>query len=332
MRIPQICTHSSGQFRVNIRGKVYYLGTDRNEAERRYRELIAFDLSGSPALAGTSIKIRELVAKFIQHQQQCTSAKWWDKKEVLLRQATGPLILLYGDLPVSYFGVRAFHAVRAEFARVPDRSRRYVNSLANKIRQLFKWGVSQGDVPIDVYQKLSTVPCLMAGELGLKDNEEVEPVDWDRVRKTMDYMSGRNADLITILWETGMRPTELLSMKWDDIKDGLYCPRNHKTERFNKKRVIPLNKKVMRIIRKYRKSGLLFDWHDDSHSLYKAVQRACSAGKIKRWFPYQIRHATVTRITLQHGKDIAQAVAGHSSYITTAIYDHSQIEKVKLLK
>jgi hypothetical protein len=43
--------------------------------------------------------------------------------------------------------------------------------------------------------------------------------------------------------------------------------------------------------------------------------------------PYQIRHTALTGVSLIHGRDIARAVAGHTTETMTARYDHSNLEK-----
>jgi integrase len=49
--------------------------------------------------------------------------------------------------------------------------------------------------------------------------------------------------------------------------------------------------------------------------------------QIPHWFPYQLRHAAITMTSLVHGKDAAQALAGHTSAVMTDNYDHSQLRK-----
>jgi integrase len=49
--------------------------------------------------------------------------------------------------------------------------------------------------------------------------------------------------------------------------------------------------------------------------------------KIPHWFPYQLRHSAITNISLERGKDMAQALAGHTSSKMTDNYDHSQLKK-----
>ena len=73
----------------------------------------------------------------------------------------------------------------------------------------------------------------------------------------------------------------------------------------------------------------------DENSYRKAVEFAIKKGnkvlpdeqKIPPWTPYQLRHAAITRISFEKGKDAAQALAGHSSSQMTDNYDHSALRK-----
>lgn len=341
MRVPKMLPHSSGNYRVIINKKAHYLGKDKQDAEKKYRQLIADHLGAHPGATsneagGTHLAttVSELVDQFKAHQQEICSPRWWDRKVVQIEQAVEPAVRLYGDMNVNAFGARAFHVVRGEYAKAKNkRSRRYVNELSRKLRQAFKWGAEREIVAVDVYQRLAIIPLLKPRELGLSDNPEVEDVAWSVVEATLGFMSDRNADLIRLLWETAMRPDEMLRMRVGESNDGLYRPKNHKTDRFNKRRVIGLSKAALDIVKRYEDGvppgGLLFDWHADSHSLYHAVQRACKAGKIKPWFPYQLRHAAMTRIALEHGQEVAQAQGGHSTRLMTAHYDHGNEVRVR---
>jgi Zn-dependent peptidase ImmA (M78 family) len=48
---------------------------------------------------------------------------------------------------------------------------------------------------------------------------------------------------------------------------------------------------------------------------------------IPYFFPYQLRYAAVTETSYKHGKDMAQALAGHTSATMTDNYDRSQLRK-----
>lgn len=63
--------------------------------------------------------------------------------------------------------------------------------------------------------------------------------------------------------------------------------------------------------------------HYTPQRLANAVRRACIKNKIARWTPYQIRHATATRIERTIDFDTARKVLGQRSAAVTARYVHS---------
>ena len=66
-----------------------------------------------------------------------------------------------------------------------------------------------------------------------------------------------------------------------------------------------------------------YDSHAYNRAIKYAQRKARKAGvKIPDWFPYQLRHASVTATSLEHGREAASLVAGHKSQKTTEIYEH----------
>ena len=63
-------------------------------------------------------------------------------------------------------------------------------------------------------------------------------------------------DMLLLQRETGMRPGEVCSMKWEDIDDSddiwVFVPYEHKTEHHGKSRIIFLNSTCQEILEKYR--------------------------------------------------------------------------------
>jgi integrase len=48
--------------------------------------------------------------------------------------------------------------------------------------------------------------------------------------------------------------------------------------------------------------------------------------KIPYWTPYQLRHASITELSMKYGRDVARAVAGHKTVDVTKGYDHSDVK------
>jgi integrase len=55
-------------------------------------------------------------------------------------------------------------------------------------------------------------------------------------------------------------------------------------------------------------------------SYRRAIERACTAAKVKSWHPNQLRHNAATTIRSGHGIEASRVCLGHSSAVTTEIY------------
>lgn len=342
MRIPQMSLHSTGNWRVRAKGKCYYLGKVKSTATQRYCSII-HGLYGQEGLPSHSITVAVLLGKYTDSLHREGNRKWITDRIHQLNQATSSALGLYGSLPVECFGPLAFQRAREDMARVPGRSRAYVNGLCGKLRSAFRWGVSQELVSQNCYDRLMSVRELTVGALGLKEGKGARPVEIGHIQAVLPLLADKWADITRLLLLTGARPSEILGLRPVDLKqldDCLmsYEPQRHKTEKRNRKRVILLNQTAVTILRRYWPStpeGLFFPRRCqpvlpyDAQVLAQAVKKACTKAGLPVFTPYQIRHRVLTDISLKHGREVAQAVGGHASIIMTAHYDHGNLERAK---
>ncbi len=154
--------------------------------------------------------------------------------------------------------------------------------------------------------------------------------------------------LLEILYATGLRVSELISLKHDSIapeKDVLII-----MGKGGKERMVPLNKHAGHALDNYLKvrafflennsySKWLFPSYGESGHLSRqrfgqllkqlAVQAGVDPQKVS---PHVVRHAFATHL-LNHGADLisVQQMLGHSDIATTQIYTHIMEEKLKEL-
>ncbi|MBL8824847.1 MAG: tyrosine-type recombinase/integrase [Planctomycetia bacterium] len=337
VKIASLRRHHSGQWMVKLAGKCHYLGVVRETAERRYRELIVEHYGAFsrqlPTFGG--VTVAELLQQHVAAQLQSTPESSRDTRAHYYHQVTRHAVELYGSLDAESFGPKAFKAVRQAMC-LPGRRVSYVNHLCIRLRAAWKWGVSEELVSESSYSRLLTVKGLVVGEMGLKPAREVVPVPEKLFLATLPFLTEDIADLLRLLWITGARPGEILSLTPAElVKDGAYLvyrPKNHKTAKLNKLRAVVFGAEAQGILKRYwpaEKDGRFFVRHASTGSIRKAVQRACDRGKLEHWHPYQLRHAAVTRIALEYGKEVATAVAGHARVLTTERYDHGAVERAK---
>lgn len=352
MRIPKLRLHVSGQWVVRVDGKDEYLGTNKESAEKRYRELITqhygvADTSRSSHLHGPRQTVADLIKQFTDEQLATCDPLYVEARRATLTQVTKSVLLLYSLLPAEEFGPKAYKSTRKHMAaervvnhrkdKSKPRTYTYINSLCSKLKGIWHWGVSDEIVSQACYDRLLSVPDLTSGELGLRDGKEVQPVSEQLFRQTLDYVSENMSDLLWLLWITAARPNEILTLTpaelaKDNDGDYVYRPKNHKTKKKNKRRAIVFGAEGVAILKKHwpaRDTDPFFPDYASPSVVRKAVYRACDRAKLPRWHPYQLRHAAITRISLKHGKEVAQAVAGHSKAVMTERYDHGTVERAK---
>lgn len=157
------------------------------------------------------------------------------------------------ELPVEKFGPRKLQAYRE---RLDDgtRSRRYLNRLAGEIRRVFKHGVARELVPPTVLVGLKALAPLVSGEAGFERSRR-RAVPLEHVRATAKHLTPILRDMLTVQLATGMRPSEICSMRPMDIdRTGevwLFKPTNHKTAWKGVEREIPILGEARQAIENY---------------------------------------------------------------------------------
>jgi len=176
----------------------------------------------------------------------------------------------FAAMPVKAFGSRALIEVQRHLVGLviqpprrkdengtpppPKRlSRRYINDVVSRVRQMFYWGVLQELVPDDRVKSLEIVPALAKGQTKAPDNPPRKPVRPSIVRATLPYLTAEVADLVWFIRLTGCRPSEAARMKLVRIRDRhkqvwRYVPRRHKTAHKGKQRHIAIGPEAQKII------------------------------------------------------------------------------------
>jgi integrase len=109
----------------------------------------------------------------------------------------------------------------------------------------------------------------------------------------------------------------------------------HKTKKHIGVKAVPLGKDEQKILEKYLKgkspeSPLFLNNRGKAisrESYDRTIQETIEKHKLKKFTPYQIRHTSLTKVSLEHGRDVARAVAGHTTDKMTSRYDHSDLDK-----
>lgn len=161
-----------------------------------------------------------------------------------------------------------------------------------------------------------------------------------------DAREQRDRAMLELLYATGLRVTELVSLRLDQVnlRQGVV----RVTGKGSKDRLVPLGEEAVDWIERYLddgRRGLLGARQSDDlfitdrgsamtrQAFWHLIKRyALRAGIHKHLSPHTLRHAFATHL-LNHGADlrVVQMLLGHSDLSSTQIYTHIAQERLKEL-
>lgn len=161
----------------------------------------------------------------------------------------------------------------------------------------------------------------------------------DKSNFTDDFVGKRNFLIIEFLYLTGVRVSELLSIKTKDFdfkKKSIKIVGKGKKERY-----VPLSdnciKTIKIFVKQFKINNFLFTDEKNkklySKKIYRIVKDYLSKYSSKtNNSPHILRHTFATHM-LNNGADInaIKEMLGHSSLNATQIYTHNSIEKIKTI-
>lgn len=164
----------------------------------------------------------------------------------------------------------------------------------------------------------------------------------DRKEWSDNYKDVRAKTILTMLYETGLRVSELTSL--DDVHVDFASAQLKVTGKRNKQRLVPFGEELETVVRQYltirdeqvaKQSGALFLTEDGRRmtrgQIYSIVHRYLSeVTTLKKRSPHVLRHSFATAL-LNHGAGLesVKKLLGHESLETTEIYTHTTFEQLK---
>ncbi len=205
------------------------------------------------------------------------------------------------------------------------------------IKVFFRFLKKEGAVPIDIGQSFDTPKIWQL----IPEVLTVEEVDiLLQAPRPDDFVGARDLAILELLYATGMRVSELCSLKICDVGDGWV--KVHGKGR--KSRIIPVGKKALSAIDLYlvnfrteadSENGALFVSTKGKPIDRVAVWRQLKgyvkeAGIAKNVSPHTLRHSFATHL-LAGGADLRliQDMLGHEDISTTDRYTHVSNERLK---
>ena len=157
------------------------------------------------------------------------------------------------------------------------------------------------------------------------------------------HLALRNAALLEMLYATGMRASEIVSLNVDDINFSVSFVKCF--GKGSKERIVPINKVTMRAIKEYlekarpkfpgkEKDALFLDKNGKRltrQGLWLVLKKYVKITGVKgKTSPHTLRHSFATHL-LEKGADLrsVQEMLGHADISTTQIYTSVSRERLK---
>ena len=337
----------SGQARVRLRGKDYYLGLHGSpESYRRYAEFLARLEAGElpsklertqKAALPCVLSIAELIERVLEIDLQGVLPS---RRRADWRTGHFPIGPSSPPAKVRHDPRGRVHAEAAQGSpRSNDRPGTWSKAHISTRRSVgsgrrVQLGGREELISAAVAGALATVKGIREGRTAAREKPEAGPVADEVVEATLPRVSPVAADVIRIMRLSGARPAEAVGMKVEEIDRTdpdcwRYAPRRHKTSHRGKKRVVFLGPKCQAVLNRYiLKAGSSGKIFPITHSgLRTAITRGCRRAGVGHWAPNQLRHAHATTVRREFGVEASQVMLGHSHINTTEIYAEANAER-----
>jgi integrase/recombinase XerD len=230
-----------------------------------------------------------------------------------------------------------FIAWRVESGARPRSTARQLSSFRRFYRHLLREGTLRDDPTAQI-----AMPKIGRSLPKSLSEEEVESLLNAPV--VTDPLGSRDRTMLEVLYATGLRVSELVSLKHSQLNMNQGVLRI--VGKGDRERLIPLGEEALRWLKEFigtgrgeilldRNTDYLFPTRRGDHMTRQAfwhiIKRyARKAGVERELSPHTLRHAFATHL-LNHGADlrVVQMLLGHSDLSTTQIYTHVARERMK---
>jgi integrase/recombinase XerD len=232
-----------------------------------------------------------------------------------------------------------FIAWRVEAGARPRSTARQLSSFRRFFRFLVRDGVIRDDPTAQI-----AMPKIGRSLPKSLSEEEVESLL--SAPLVSDPLGHRDRTMLEVLYATGLRVSELVSLKYNQVNLNQGVIRV--LGKGNRERLIPLGEEAVRWLQEFitgARNEILLDRTTDylfptrrgdrmtRQAFWHIIKRYARKSSIdKELSPHTLRHAFATHL-LNHGADlrVVQMLLGHSDLSTTQIYTHVARERMKEL-
>ena len=218
-----------------------------------------------------------------------------------------------------------------EFMQAEEKSNATISRSIASIKAFYRYLVKHKMTEINVAENVK-VPKVEKKEPAILTSSEIEVLL--EQPDTSDLKGQRDKAMLEVLYSTGIRVSELVSLNLDALNLNAACI---KVKKKSKERVIPLNNSSVRALKKYVSDvrPLMIKSEEETvlfinangqkmtrQGFWKILKQYKSQAKIdKDLTPHTIRHSFAVHM-LQGGADLkfVQEVLGHTDIASTQIY------------
>lgn len=247
---------------------------------------------------------------------------------------------VFGEIPIQEITHNMVRSWLAEL-KDDDLNSRSINRKISSLRSFFKYHLRQGHIQVTPMAQVITPKNNQRLPVFVKEEDAKDILAM--LRSSSEDWNSLNAKmLIMILYATGMRLSELIQLKDNQVDLGKGQVRV--LGKGNKERIIPLVPEVVQLIRDYQSMKKKeFEKTEDrmlvtekgkklySKYAYLLVTKFLSQiPTLDKKSPHILRHSFATHL-MNQGADLnaVKELLGHSSLAATQVYTHNTIEKLK---
>ena len=269
---PKMGRHSSGQARVKLNGRVFYLGAFGSvEAQRRYTDLLNRWLGNGrkplveAPLAVQVITMREVFEQFEAYLDKTGRYRKGGEstsQRAIVAVAIREFCEQFGDVLLPKFGEALLLQHRDFLEGNAKLTRTGINKKIAHLRAALRWSFNRGVLSRDQWLGVKAIEPLNRNECTGRDHKRskraVSPDDAEAVAACLPKAP---AAMLRLQSLTGMRPGDVTSMRWQDISrepvdvDGtpcrIYTVAAGKTEHHGHETVYALGPKAQAILEEF---------------------------------------------------------------------------------
>lgn len=223
-------------------------------------------------------------------------------------------------------------------------SRRTLHLRLSAIRGYYRWLQQRGVIEASPAQGLVIPPYRKPLPQFFTETQMAAflevPARMEREGRLDAFTAARDRLIFELFYGAGLRISELVAARWEDLDDGWQCLRVRGKGR--KERLCPVGEMARERLQAFRQVARRSGREDPI--LQNTAGDALRPLSIQRWMksylreaglpqdltPHKIRHSFATHL-LNAGADLrsVQSLLGHASISTTQIYTHVGLERLK---